>query len=161
MKIYWALEVAGVSRRIWSGSGDLTLGGQTYTGVGEVVGITDKVVSEGVADRRVSFSYSLQANQFAAAIQDIGALEATVRYLVDGSSGVAELPQFRVSGLLNGPRITAGVYTVELETYGSRLDIEPVVWSAAAQRARNANDSSLDNMTGLGGAGIQVRWPNY
>ncbi len=161
ISVYWALEVAGVTRRIWSGIGDITIAGQSYDGVGEVVSISERVVAEGIPDIRLSFSYSLSASQFAAALQDIGALPATVRYLYDSGSGIVEAEQYRITGFLNGATINNGVYTVELETYGAQNNLDTVTWSNAAQKMRNATDNGLSDMVKLSQGGVQVRWPNY
>jgi len=149
---------------VWTGIGDLLLGGITYTGVGpEVVKVQIGQATE-KEDARVQVTLTgLDTAEVRRAFYEFrGRVVVTVRlvYSEDGGTTWLEVPRF-FRGLYSRPRITSNLVSFEVATYREEMDRGyETSWSNANQTAEYAGDRFFEHLIPIAeGADLAIRWP--
>ena len=153
--------VARPDYRFWSGVGDLTFGGETYAGAGDLIALGPSEASLGQSNRRITASISVAENTTLRAqlMEDPGPLTVTLQWIYSTDQIAWSLVSRKFVGRLSRPVISGGVYQIELETYQGDVDRgRPLRWSHADQLARDATDKGFEFMESLAG-GLRFRWP--
>jgi len=146
----------------WTGLGDITLGGTTYTAVGPNlvrVEAFQNSLTSGQGSLRVVLS-AVSPEHLSLFITDPGQVMVTVKFLVstDGGQNFVELPR-SVTGELSRPTLQGGQYSIEVASYIDSLDRGyEQVWSQESQERDYPGDLGLEHLRSLS-AGVDIRWP--
>ncbi len=148
--------------RLWTGVGSVTVGGNTYPGGGQALGVSEYENTTGDPDRRLQIRLSgIPKDLRAQFLQDSGPLPVTVGWIYSQDRGGtwAEAPiSFR--GRLSSPTMSEGVLTVEVETQRGDVDRGlPLRWSHEDQQRRFPGDEGLEHMRALSQQGVESSWP--
>lgn len=152
----------GSAVRVWTGVGDLTLGDDTYVGVGpEVISVRIGQATEKEDARLQVTLVGLTEPETRQAFYEFhGRVVVTVRlvYSVDGGVSWQVLPR-RFSGLYSRPQIENDTVSFEVATYREQLDRGyEVVWSHENQR-QDSGDLFFQHLEAIAD-GVDVRWPS-
>ena len=149
---------------IWTGIGDLPLGGTTYTGIGpDILKVEVGKASES-EDARMQVTLSgLSTPEYKRAFFEFrGRVVVTVRfvYSVDGGNTWFAVPRF-FRGLYSRPQMRNDTLTFEVATYEEDLDRGyEQNWSDATQRAEYPNDLGFEHLVTIAEGGeLMTRWP--
>jgi len=147
---------------VWTGVGDLTLGDDTYVGVGpEVISVRIGQATE-KEDARLQVTLAgLTGPEARQAFYEFhGRVVVTVRlvYSVDGGVSWQVLPR-QFSGLYSRPRIENDTVSFEVATYREQLDRGyEVVWSGKDSYGAG-DDRFFEHLTAIAD-GVDIRWPS-
>ncbi len=161
MRIAQTIEInTSTVQRLWTGWGTLTYDSQTWSGVGDVLSVSELELSTGEPDRRLSLSLSMippaQRVQF---IQDTGPLAVVIEWIYH-SSGSWNPTGLKYAGRLSTPAMSRGQLTVEIETLRGDVDLSVKrLWSHEAQQERVAGDLGMEYMRALADEGVESGWP--
>ncbi len=158
--LQYLAEVAG--HYLWSGEGTLQFRSQAWTGIGNFVSVSPPELKAGVADRRMTLSFSVADQALRqAALASAGAHEVLLRVIFSRDYGKTwhEVPRsFR--GVASRPRISGGVFSIDVESVlGDVSRGIPRYWSHEDQSSRHAGDRGLEHMRLLASEGIDIIWP--
>ena len=171
-RVGWTAEIAGIGLaktpyRVWSGIGDLTLGGKKYKGTefdgGSLAGISPIDTSTSSPVSRASVRIAVPNTAVRAMLAyDVGPVNVVVKHILssDGGRKWIQLPT-GISGRLSRPSfdVEGSIYSVEIETWSGDIDRgDPVLWSDEDQRARHPGDQGFE-FARTYEDGIEVQWP--
>ena len=148
------------ARHYWSGIHDLTLAGQTWSALGNVLDVSDAVDNLGKPSQRFSFTLRATDSALRAALAvDRGPIEVVLRWAYRRGAGNWTLIPRTLRGRLSAGRLTEGAYVAELETISGDIATNiPKFWSHADQIREYPLDKGLSNMRALE-AGLSIVWP--
>ena len=146
---------------VWTGFGDLSLGGIDYVGVGpDVISIgTQTAALTGQGRMSITLS-AIEAEHRAKFLQDPGKVTVTVRilYSTNGGQSWAMLNRFH-RGELSRPQLQGGNYTIEISPYRDTLDRGyEQSWSDELQKQVYPGDRGFEHLQRLS-EGVDIRWP--
>lgn len=146
---------------IWTGQGELTIGGQTYTPTNIVAGVTTNGGNFVGAETRLTLELFATTDALRSEfLQDPGPGRVVVRQVVSSDDGAnwSQIPR-AFAGRLTTPRLVGDRYQVDLvDRYGDPLRPAPRYWSHEDQITRFAGDMGLSHMRAIE-TGVNVRWP--
>ena len=148
--------------RYWSGSGDLTIGGNVHTGTGGLISIVAPDEAAGQPSRMTVAVAVDDADTRAILSRDFGPVEVLVRWIFFNASSVDPVwretrKSFR--GRLSAPVISRGEYRVDIESRISDIDRGRIVqWSHDAHIARHPGDRGMEYLKDYA-AGVETKWP--
>ena len=146
---------------VWTGLGDLTIGGITYTGVGPgIIDIGSQTVDVGSQGRMAITLTSIDAEHRLKFLQDPGRVTVTLRLMHSRNGGVdwILLPRFH-RGELSRPQLQGGSYTIEISPYRDTLDRGyETNWSHENQQKSHPGDLGFSHLASLTD-GSDIRWP--
>ena len=151
----------GQEERYWTGEGQLSFQGKQWTG-GLGIQLSDVTTAIGAPSRRMTASFAVVNRPLRLALlDDPGPLQVEIQWLFSkdaGKSWTAIGSKF--VGRLSTPKITNGVYTVELETYTGDIDRGKIAkWSHERQMSRTAAVDRGMEMSNDLEVGIESKWP--
>ena len=158
--IAW-LVAFGDGTRIWPGSEDLTIGGVTYRGGGELMSLGAAEARDGSDAARLSgMADATDPTMRTHLMQDSGPVTVEVEWARSQDRGITwSRLDFRFVGQITNPQITDGLYRFEIETHGGDADRgRPRWWSSDAQQERFPGDRGMEYMAELA-AGFEATWP--
>lgn len=127
----WAaeVEISGGFIRAWSGSGDITVGGEVYTGVGSLGGISEVEETEDLRATGITISLTgVDPVYLSAALQSIrqGLPARVYLLLLDSSRAVIADPISIWSGFTDVPEIVEGgdTATISISVESRLLELE-------------------------------------
>ena len=152
---------AFLNDRVWTGIGNLTFGGQTYTGIGSVVDIAPAPSEMGAPSSRMTLVLAASDPAVrAAAFRDPGPRKCRLRWIYSTDEGATwtAVPR-QVSAILSSPVLGPATYslTLELET-GERDPNAPKFWSDQDFLTRDAAYKGGRFAQALE-EGLFVEWP--
>lgn len=153
----------GTEFHVWTGIGDVTVGGITYTGVGpDVIDIGEHQVGL-TGQNRMTISLSdIDPEYRNLFLQDPGRVWVTIKliYSDDGGNTWVEIPRY-IRGVAGRSQLQGGRYSVEVSTYTDTLDRGyEQVWSDESQQEVYPGDLGFAHLRTLSsGGGIDIRWP--
>ena len=164
--VAWLVELAssatGSAAYIWQGDHDITFGGQTWTGAGGLVNISEVEGAAGPESRRAQISLNVGADPTLRTrlLVDHGPVAITIRWIKSSDGGETwTATPLQFVGRLSTSTMRDGVLTAEIETYTGDIDRgRPVTWSYEEQLRRHPGDAGLEFMRSLE-SGVDIRWP--
>lgn len=148
----------------WTGIGELTLNGITYTGMSpDLISVRLGQATE-KEDARLQVTLTgINTPDLRRAFYEFhGRVVVTVRlvYSTDGGVTWLEVPRF-YRGLYSRPRLTSDTLTFEVATYRENLDRGyEQTWSDSNQQAEYTGDLFFRHLVRISeGADLTIRWP--
>jgi len=157
----WLARFATVNLNLWSGDEPLDFMGTVYS-PGHFIRLEHASAELGVPRRRMVASLSVADTATRAALlEDEGPLLVTARFIYSTDNGATwNLSGNRFMGRLSSPRLSGGVYSVEIETYGGDVDRGRARrWSHEAQVKRGSGGDLAFEMGAALSSGKETRWP--
>ena len=173
--VAWAMQIAGIGDMatpylLWSGEGELSWDGETWTGTtfetpegdkGALVAVSEVTNEAGVPSRRAQISVAVPPAAVREMLEyDVGPVSVSIHGLYSDDGGVTwKATPFQLFGHLSRPQFAGGVYTVEIETWSGDADRgQPKMWSDETQTAEHPGDKGFEFMRSLS-EGVDARWP--
>ena len=168
----WIVDIAGIGLmstpyRVWSGEGQLTIGGQTYEGTsfggGALASISPVEQSLDAPTSRASVTIAVPNAAVREMLEiDIGPVTVNLRYIYSSDFGKTwTIVPIGIQGRLSRPsyEVDGSLYTVEIETWSGDSDRgNPKLWSHETQQSEHPGDRGFEFARALA-EGIESRWP--
>lgn len=147
--------------RVTTWQDDISIGGVTWEGGGEILDISDIQTRVDEPNERVTVTLSLaDPVDFGEWLDDPGPIAVTVEKARQTAQGWSKLSAFKYTGRLSTGQIAEGAAVLEIETRkGDALEGEALTWSDEDQRRRHPSDQGLEYMRPLADQRIETAWP--
>lgn len=157
----WLAEFDAVNINLWSGDEPLNFMGKVYS-PGHMISLANPTNEIGVPSRRMTANFSVADPALRASLlEDRGPLLVKARFISTVDNGATwTLTGNQFMGRLSNPRLSDGVYSVEIETYSGDVDRgRPVRWSHERQVKRGSGGDLAFEMSSKLASGLVRRWP--
>ena len=148
----------------WTGDGDFTFGGVTYS-TGKILEIQDIPVSQDIGDSNLIVKMAdITLSDRAYYNQDLGPQKCKVQLLwrkLTLATGVYSAWSIGAAyeGKLSDGTYREGIFEIRIQrVYDDVWRGEPLRWTGSEQRRRFPNDSGLDRADNLRRNGVAIGW---
>lgn len=159
--IGWLAEFDGFDINLWSGDSVLNFDNKVYQ-PGHFISLDHAGSEIGTPTQRLRASFPVtDPGVRAKLLEDEGPVLVRGRFIFSNDNGLNwTVGGNPFVGRLSNPRLSAGSYSVEIETYGGDVDRgRTVKWSHERQVKRGSGGDLAFEMAGQLESGLSIRWP--